>query len=79
MPLTLTDAQMDLLTQLSLPIDLDRRPLFMADVAGELEAAGSAIAEGSLHRVARVVQRRYYDPPALTSDATAPRHRLVRA
>jgi hypothetical protein len=35
MPLMLTDAQMDLLTQLSLPIDVDRRPAFLQAVSLE--------------------------------------------
>jgi hypothetical protein len=74
MPLMLTDAEMDVLESLSLPITPDKRAAFMAEVAGELESAGAAIAEGSLHRVARVVQRRYFDPPAETSSAHAARH-----
>lgn len=78
MPLMLTPYEMDLLSALALPIEPDKRPLFMADVAGELEAAGAAIAEGSLHRVARVVQRRYFDPPALSADATSARHHTAR-
>ena len=42
------------------------------EVATALEAGGE-IGEGSVHRVARVVQRRYFDPPELPN-ASAPRH-----
>jgi hypothetical protein len=44
-----------------------RRPQFLQEVAQEVEAKRQAgeIGEGSLHRLARVIQRRYFDPPAL--------------
>jgi hypothetical protein len=44
----------------------------LTEVATALEAGGE-IGEGSVHRVARVVQRRYFDPPELPN-ASAPRH-----
>ena len=60
MPLELNDAEMSLLTTLAAPIDQRSRPDFLRAVAAELEArqAAGAIGEGSIHRIARAVQRR---------------------
>ena len=43
------------------------RPEFLAAVAAELEAGAQAgaVGIGSVHRVGRVVQRRFFDPPQL--------------
>jgi hypothetical protein len=43
------------------------RPKFLQEVAQELEAKRQVgeIGEGSVHRVGRVVQRRFFDPPQL--------------
>ena len=49
------------------PIDQQRRPQFLQEVAQELEAKRQAgeIGEGSVHRLARQIQRRFFDPPQL--------------
>ena len=69
MPLHLSDEEMDLLLALAAPIDQRQRPEFLAAVAAELEANGpaGAVGIGSVHRVARTVQRRFFDPPQLAS------------
>ena len=73
-PLQLTDDEMSVLRRLAEPIDHARRPQFLQEVAAELEAQRQAgvIGEGSVHRVARALQRRFFDPPEFT--AAEPRH-----
>jgi hypothetical protein len=67
MPLSLITEEMDLLLTLAGPIDHQLRPQFLQEVAVELEAKrqASEIGEGAVHRVARTVQRRFFDPPQL--------------
>jgi hypothetical protein len=66
-PLQLNDDEMNLLLVLAAPIDQRLRHEFLAAVAAELEAGGQAgaVGIGSVHRIGRVVQRRYFDPPQL--------------
>jgi hypothetical protein len=63
MPLELSDNEMALLTELAAPIDRRLRPDFLRAVAVELEARPSAIGEGAIHRIARQVQRQFWQPP----------------
>jgi hypothetical protein len=74
-PLHLSDEEMDLLLALAAPIDQRQRPEFLAAVAAELEANGQAgaVGIGSVQRVARTVQRRFFDPPQLPN--ASPVHR----
>ena len=69
MPLALTTEEMDLLLTLAAPIDQRLRTEFLTAVAAELEAAsaqtGVGPGLGGVHRVARTVQRRFFDPPQL--------------
>ena len=67
MPLHLSDEEMTVLRQLAEPIDQKQRSAFLAAVAAELEAGGQAgaVGIGSVHRVARTIQRRFFDPPQL--------------
>ena len=67
MPLALTTEEMDLLLALAAPINHRQRDQFLHEVAAELEAGGQAgaVGIGSVHRVARTVQRRFFDPPQL--------------
>jgi hypothetical protein len=76
-PLSLTTEEMDLLLSLAQPIDQRQRDQFLHEVAAELEAKRQAgeIGEGSVHRVARTIQRKYWDPPQISPNATAPVHR----
>jgi hypothetical protein len=75
MPLSLTDEEKDLLLSLAQPIEQRQRPDFLAAVAAELEAGGQAgaVGIGSVHRVARTVQRRFFDPPQLPNASKAAR------
>ena len=77
MPLQLNDDEMSVLMSLAGPIDQQRRPQFLQEVAAELEAKRQAgeVGEGLVHRVGRVVQRKYWDPPQTSPNATAPVHR----
>jgi hypothetical protein len=65
MPLHFSDEEKDLLLSLAAPIDQKQRAAFLAAVAAELETNGQAgaVGIGSVHRVARAVQRRFFDPP----------------
>ena len=73
MPLSFSAEEMDLLLELSQPIDQRLRPEFLAAVAAELEASGQGGGAGVMHRVARTVQRRFFDPPQLPNASTAAR------
>jgi hypothetical protein len=75
MPLHFSDEEMTLLLSLAGPIAPAARPAFLQEVADELAASGQSGGVGAVHRVGRVVQRRYFDPPALSPNATAPVHR----
>ena len=63
MPLSLNDEEMDLLLALAAPIDHQQRATFLAAVAAEFKAG--AVGIGSVYRVARTAQRRFFDPPQL--------------
>jgi hypothetical protein len=65
MPLSLAPEEMDLLRALSEPIDQRRRTEFMTEAARRIEEASpqSGVGPGVVHRVGRVVQRQYFDPP----------------
>ena len=66
-PLQLNDDEMSVLLSLAGPIDQQRRPQFLQEVAAELEVKRQAgeIGEGSVHRLARQIQRRFFDPPQM--------------
>jgi hypothetical protein len=65
MPLQLNDDEMSVLLSLAGPIDQRLRTEFLTAVAAELEASGQAGGPGAVHRIGRVVQRRFFDPPQL--------------
>ena len=73
-PLQLTDDEMTVLRSLAEPIEHQRRLQFLQEVAAELEAKRQAgeIGEGAVHRVARTLQRKFFDPPEFTG--AEPRH-----
>jgi hypothetical protein len=77
MPLSLTTEEMDLLLTLAAPIDHRNRDQFLREVAAELEAAsaqtGVGPGLGGVHRVGRVVQPRFFDPPQLPNASKAAR------
>jgi hypothetical protein len=67
MPLQLNDDEMFVVMSLAGPIDQHRRPQFLQEVAQEIEAKRQAgeVGEGLVHRLARTIQRKYFDPPQL--------------
>jgi hypothetical protein len=67
MPLSLSTEEMDLLLSLAAPIDQRQREQFLTEVTAaiEEEAARTSVGPGLVHRVARTVQRRFFDPPQL--------------
>ena len=71
MPLAFSTEEMDLLLALAAPIDQRQREQFLHELVAELEAAaaqtGVGTGPGGVHRVARTVQRRFFDPPQLAS------------
>ena len=77
MPLAFSDEEKDLLLTLAAPIDQRQREQFLVEVAAELEAASAQTGVGPglgvLHRVGRVVQRKYWDPPQLPNASKAAR------
>ena len=56
------DEEMTVLLTLAGPIDHQLRPQFLQEVAAELEVKRQAgeIGEGSVHRLARSIQRKYF-------------------
>ena len=74
-PLHLNDEEMTVLLTLAGPIEQRLRPQFLQEVAAELEAKRQAgeIGEGSMHRLARTIQRKYFEPPQLGEGETARR------
>jgi hypothetical protein len=76
-PLQLNDEEMNVLLSLAQPIEQRRRPQFLQEVAAELEAKRQVgeVGEGLVHRLARAIQRKYWDPPQISPNATAPVHR----
>ena len=75
MPLALTTEEMDLLLALAAPINHRQREQFLHEVAAELEAKRQAgeVGEGLVHRLARAIQRKYWDPPQLPNASKAAR------
>jgi hypothetical protein len=77
MPLQLNDVEMNLLLSLAQPIDQRQRDQFLREVtvAIDEEAARTGIGPGPglVHRVGRVVQRRYFDPPQSPNASKAAR------
>jgi hypothetical protein len=73
--LQLNDDEMSVLMSLAGPIEHQRRPQFLREVAQELEAKLEAgeVGEGPVHRLARTIQRKYFDPPQLPN--ASPVHR----
>jgi hypothetical protein len=78
MPLSLTDEELALLQALAAPIEHRQRNQFLVEVTTAIEEAaartGVGPGPGLMHRVARGVQRRFFDPPNLDEEP----HRLPR-
>jgi hypothetical protein len=72
-PINLSDDEMNLLMNLAQPLDPALRPQFLEAVAQELEATRQAgeIGERSVHRLARQIQRKYWDTAAAAERGNA--------
>ena len=72
-PINLSDDEMNLLMNLAQPLDPALRPQFLEAVAQELEATRQAgeIGERSVHRLARQIQRKYWDTAAAAGRGNA--------
>jgi hypothetical protein len=64
MPLSLSDAQLDAVFNAARPLQPRDRSRFLEDVAAEL-AVYPDPGDGTVAKVCRLVQRRYFDPPQL--------------
>jgi hypothetical protein len=75
MPLQLNDDEMSVLLSLAGPIEQHRRPQFLQEVAAELEAKRKVgeVGEGLVHRLARSIQRKYWDLPELPNSGAVHR------
>jgi hypothetical protein len=73
MPLHFSDEEMDLLLELSPPIEPTQRSAFLDAVAAAI--GEQARGPGLIHQVARRIQRQFWTPPEISPNATAPVHR----
>jgi hypothetical protein len=69
----LNDKEMAVLLNLAGPIEPRRQSEFLLEVEAELEAQAGAIGEGTVHRLARTIQRKYFEPPQFREGETARR------
>ena len=69
MPLSLSPDEIYLLLALAAPLDPRQLTQFLTEAAAELEASAERTrvgpGPGVAHRIARLVQRRFFDPPEL--------------
>ncbi len=64
-PLSLSDSELECLTRLAAPLELAMRDPFLRAVAHELgHYRPDEIGAGTVHRVARSLQREFYVAPA---------------
>jgi hypothetical protein len=73
MPLSFSAEEMDLLLELSRPIEPAQRSAFLDAVAAAIGEQASG--PGRVHVTARRIQRQFWTPPELSPNATAPVHR----
>jgi hypothetical protein len=74
MPLSFSTEEIDLLLELTRPIELRQRDQFLREVTAALEAAaertGAGPGPGGLHRIGGAIQRRYRGSPVLGEEET---------
>ena len=68
MPISLTDAELEVVMSAARPLQPHERDQFLRDVAAELERYRSDIGPGLVARVAREAQRKVFDPPSFSGD-----------
>jgi hypothetical protein len=62
MPIRLTAAELDAVLAAAKPLARDVRDAFLQHVAAELSTCAE-IGPGTVHRVCRETQRKFFDPP----------------
>ena len=67
-PLALSDEQMDAVLAAAAPLPVTARDQFLVDLAAALQ--GQVIGDGTVFRVIREVQRKFWDPPQLDHDVS---------
>jgi hypothetical protein len=70
MPLALSDAELAAVLDAAAPLEPTARNAFLSDVAAEL-AKHSELGPGSIHRLVREMQPRYFDAPKTATALTA--------
>jgi hypothetical protein len=65
MPISLTDSQIDAVFAAARPLEPLDRSRFLKDVAAELAGIADP-GDGTVAKICRQIQRRYFDPPQLT-------------
>jgi hypothetical protein len=64
-PLRLTDDQLDAMLRAAEPLAVGDQDAFLRDVVAALH--GHELGDGAVYRVIAQIQRRYYDPPSMSS------------
>jgi hypothetical protein len=72
-PVKLTDAQLSAVFEAARPLQPADRDAFLVDLAGALQGQEN-LGDGTVFRLIREVQRRYFDPPDLTDGRAQPHH-----
>jgi hypothetical protein len=73
MPLALSDDELAAVMDAAQPLSIRQRDAFLREVASALQSANGEIGPGLVHRVVVEVQRKYFDPPDLSSGGAAGR------
>jgi hypothetical protein len=61
-PIAFSDAELDMLLTLAQPLPPENRTRFLEAIAAELAAQGAELGPGSVHRIARELQKRFFTP-----------------
>ena len=71
---SLSDDELHIVMDCAQPLAPKDRDAFLRDVAAELEQHPTELGRGVVHRIARELQSRYFDPPSFVG-CSAPRWR----
>jgi hypothetical protein len=73
MPVSLDDDQLAIVMAAAQPLEPTARHAFLIAVAAELAKDSPELGPGSIHRLVREMQPRYFDAPRLATTVSAPR------
>ncbi|HKH27224.1 MAG TPA: hypothetical protein VKA61_02690 [Sphingomicrobium sp.] len=79
MPVALTDHELCILMAGARPLEPEARDAFLRDVAAALAKDDPELGPGSIHRLVREMQPRYFDAPRFATNLTAARAGRVHA